>query len=207
MYSVEQPPHCDLLRLIVAPSARRKLARDRENRASPSGSAAGRASRHHRSAAAEITPDCRGRTSLGRDDSGFLPPDGVGLPALSGGFFPEHKCQISLARPLALVFISAIKMQHSRHSWWRLGGGACESMLVARARCVGERILWQKMQCETLRPAPRLHGEVAKRRFRAGRPKIALLRLPYYINTAACHLARTAVGSWRIFATSHWHWH
>ena len=134
LYSVEQPPHCDLLRLIVAPSARRKLARDRENRASPSGSAAGRASRHHRSAAAEITPDCRGRTSLGRDDSGFLPPDGVGLPALSGGFFPEHKCQISLARPLALVFISAIKMQHSRHSWWRLGGGACESMLVARAR-------------------------------------------------------------------------
>ena len=35
-----------------------------------------------------------------------------------------------------------------------------------------------------------------KRRFRAGRPKIVLLRLPY-INTAACHLARTAVGTFR----------
>ena len=68
--------------------------------------------------------------------------------------------------------------------------------LRARARCVGERILWQKLQCETLRPAPRLHGEVVKRRFRAGRPKIVLLRLPY-INTAACHLARTAVGTFR----------
>ena len=105
-----------------------------------------------------------------------MPPDGVGLPALSGGFFPEHKCQISLAQPLALVFISAKKC----NAHGILGGGLVAARVRVRWLRASQRcILWQKLRCETLRPAPRLHGEVVKRRLRPGRPKLVLLRLPY----------------------------